>query len=384
MRYKLLGLFLILLISAPLYGQEVSPVMVDTLQPTPTTVKTGEFFVQLYRLRFLDLADEGLEITINENNLGFGTLGEFEVVDFCVDKGESDGLCAGLGGGNIRKDFLERTWYLQYTLRIVGPKKSTYKIPPITVYWTQKKIGQTADQAETKSFESQNEVYINYVTTLTEDPNLTYRDGIDFGSFSQRAFVYRSAFWFFLVFVPTLWLVWLVAYFRSPAVEPNLAIAGTSADEIFPADLTAYKPISRRKAFTALRKKIAKLNSLALNRGNFIGLEIRAELVESIMDLLSNLVPGSSVGTTPAQMERLVNKEMFGTSNGAALSVLAGRARQYQNELEVGVDAKFWSLNPGEDAMFLKKNLSQFRWYARFYNYLFFQYLNFLSRFRRR
>ncbi len=369
MRYKLLGFFLVLLIATPVHGQEPSLVIVEALEPTPTTVKTGELFVELYKIEYLDLSNEGVEITINEKNLGLKALGDFEVVDFCIDKGERSGPCVGLGGGSVRKNFLEHIWYLKYTLRIVNPEKKTYKIPSLTVSWTEKSIGQNTGQAKSGNIQS-GEVYVSYVTTVTEDPRLDVRDGFDFGSFSRTALAYRMAFWFCVTAVPVLWLVMLVVYLRSPVVELKLSSVGVLTNENLTDGFVAYKPVSKREASRALKDSINKLLTLANDRKNFDGSKIRPELVNSIMDFLRAWVSKSHVGMTPNDMHKLINETMIYAPNGPALLVFSKKAMRYQFDLESGVCGKrYWQIDPLEDAMILKKNLNRFRWHSRFLDY---------------
>lgn len=368
MKYKFLVLLFVLLIATPTYGQEPSLVVVETLEPTPTTIKTGELFVQLYRIRYLDLSEEGIDVTINEENLNLRTLGEFEVLSFCIDKGQLSGPCAGLGGGSIKKDFLERTWYLKYTLRIISPKKGTYKIPPMTVFWTEKNIGQAASEAEPKSMQVEKEVFVNYVTTVTENPQLDIRDNFDFGAFSTKSFVYKLAFWFCIAGIPTLWLLLLVVYLRSPASEPKISLTERVADGNLSEGFTPYQPLSKRESFKALRKVIKKFSVLTGDAKNFDGSKIRAELVGAIMDFLKTRTPKSNIGMTPFDMSKFINETMAHTSNGANLLIFSKRALRYQSDLEEGRDGKSWGINPIYDAMVLKKTLSRFRWYWRLIN----------------
>lgn len=373
MRYKLSGCLLILLIATPVcvYGQEPSLVVVEALQPTPTTVKTGEVFVQLYRLRYLDLASEGLELTIDEDNLNLKMLGDFEVVSFCIDKGELNGPCAGFGGGSVQKDFLERIWYLKYRLRIISPEKGTKKIPPLTIFWKEKGVGQTESEAKPKSIQTEKEIFVNYLTTATEDPHIDVRDSSDFGSFSQTAFIYKMLFWFCIAVVPVLWFVLLVIYLRSPVLESKASPAGLLATEDISNEIGSYKAISKRQAFLVLKLKIKKLSDLATGDvKNFDGSKIRPELTEALMDFLRAWLPQLTIGVTPAETDDFVKENISGTSNGPALWELAKKAARYQSDLEKGVDSKYWHMDPFLDVFFLRKTLNQFRWHRRLINYV--------------
>ena len=85
MRYKALLAVAILLIGVSLYSQTVSPVTIETLDTTPTVVRTGQVFVQGYRIRYLDLSKYGEKVIIYEDKIktGFLTLpDEIEIVEF--------------------------------------------------------------------------------------------------------------------------------------------------------------------------------------------------------------------------------------------------------------------------------------------------------------
>jgi hypothetical protein len=365
-KYKPIGLFLIILIATPVFGQDVSPLIVETLKPTPTSVKTGETFVQLYRIRFIDRSNEGIEITINEQNLNSKVLGDFEVLNFCIDKGEDNNDCAGLGGGTIQRNFLEHIWYLKYTLRIVNHKKGPNKIPPLTINWTEKFIGRNDDQAEVKSFDTQEEVYVNYVTTLTEDPRLDIRDGFDFGSFSGQAFRYEVAYRVLIIGMPILWLLWLVLYLRSPAPEVKSSPAMSLATNQLIAGSACYETVSKKQALRALKRNIKQLSAMA-DEDKFDGSVIWPVLTDSLMDFLRVSVPGSTVGMTPSDILSHIKNNKEHKSDASALLILAGKAVEYNWLLEKKVQSDR-RVNPAEDAVLLTNSLNQLSWYGRALN----------------
>ena len=215
MRYKLIGLAVVLLLASPASAQKVSPVIVETPRTTiPTVVKTGESFKQVYVVKFFDSSGDFEEIKIQEDQLSSTMLGSFEVLNLSIVKEAK------------RADYLENVWYLEYTLRIInekksndlaGEKKEPYKIPRITIPWTGKKIGERDSNLVANTDIKTQEVYINYVSTITEDPYLFIRDDVDFGSFSRKAFWFGASSWVLWIVPPGLWLLMLVRRLRSRA-----------------------------------------------------------------------------------------------------------------------------------------------------------------------
>ena len=86
MRYRIASLVItIMLLAVPIFGQEISPIIVETPRTTvPTTVITGEPFTQTYLVKFIDLTFQGEEIVVQEMGLNPGMLGNFEVLSFHI------------------------------------------------------------------------------------------------------------------------------------------------------------------------------------------------------------------------------------------------------------------------------------------------------------
>ena len=170
MRYKALLAVAILLIGVSLYSQTVSPVTIETLDTTPTVVRTGQVFVQGYRIRYLDLSKYGEKVIIYEDKIktGFLTLpDEIEIVEFNDGKNSEEKV-----GNETSKD-------ISFVLKIIGPEKGSYKIPKGKLEWSIQRAGQTEENAENqKPIETEKEVYINYTTTITSDPYLDIRDKV--------------------------------------------------------------------------------------------------------------------------------------------------------------------------------------------------------------
>ena len=59
MRFKFIGVALILLIGTPAFSE---PITVDTFPPDPSAVWSGDIFTVRYRIRYLDLADINKEL----------------------------------------------------------------------------------------------------------------------------------------------------------------------------------------------------------------------------------------------------------------------------------------------------------------------------------
>lgn len=186
MLYKILFCVAVLLIGTPfgVQAQEVSPLVVETLikSTTPTTVRTGESFTQVYKISYIYSERWGKEVLILEDEMKPkaypASLGDFDIIGWSlgepmVAKGEETD---------------EYTRHLYVTLRIISPKKDAYVIPKFEVLWALR-VGEKIETQEPRETE---EVYINYVTTVTKNPYLDIRDGTDFGDYSGQA----NLFWY--------------------------------------------------------------------------------------------------------------------------------------------------------------------------------------------
>ena len=120
MRRAAIGAAILLLVARSGVGQEPPPLTVETLKPVPTVVKSGEPFLQVYRVRFPDLIGEGRELIVLEDRMAPGnvTVNPFEAISVDVAK---------------RRVGDEHIWDFAYTLRLVNPTKGTYLVPSLSV-----------------------------------------------------------------------------------------------------------------------------------------------------------------------------------------------------------------------------------------------------------
>src|SRR3989344_5936093 len=177
MRYKLMAFAAVLLIGTPAFGQETSPIIIKTGQPTPSVVRTGELFKVTYQAQFYDEF-----LVVEEQMQPENIVAEpFEVVKLEVvllpDHGD-DSM-----GIIHTKDFI-------YTFRIIKPEKGDKKIPPFNFIWVLKKAGTTEANAkdgnELKEMPTE-EVGVRYVYSPIKPPSLNIRDEMDFPLFKYRA-----------------------------------------------------------------------------------------------------------------------------------------------------------------------------------------------------
>ncbi|MEK9194316.1 MAG: hypothetical protein AAB884_00725 [Patescibacteria group bacterium] len=191
MRYRFLVLIVALCVPFSLSGQtslpcfsseirEPQPLIVDTCRPTPTIIKTYEPFIQVYRVRHLDLKEQGLEIEVLEEEMKPENL---SVVPFEVSRLE-------IQKGKIGDLYVE---YYIYTFRIINPKKGDYKIPKIRFRWIVKEVGRKDTEVRVRETETI-EVPVRYNTTITKDPDLSIRDEIDLGSYRKILITLRALF----------------------------------------------------------------------------------------------------------------------------------------------------------------------------------------------
>lgn len=187
MRYKML-LVTFVLLTTPLWSQQISPLIVETLPPTPAVVKSGEFFQQTYRIHFLDLSARGQEIVVLEDQLSAFNVPIFPFEAINLDKAKNK-------VGNVH------IWDFTYTLRLLNKEKGVYIIPKIRIPWIWEGGEQNHPVVETE------EVPVHYISTITPGAFLNVRDRIDFGSFyrtAQRLWVVSGTL---LVVLVTFWAV---------------------------------------------------------------------------------------------------------------------------------------------------------------------------------
>ena len=353
MRYKAISLAIaVLLIATPIYAQPKSYIVVETPGTTdPTTIITGQPFTQTYVVRFIDLADSSEKIIVQEEFLkGLKVLGDFEVLDFYIDKQTK------------QREFLEHIWYLRYTLNIVNPEKRAYIIPSVKVPWKHKKAGQEENDPSILTnydFKTE-EVHVNYVTTIPEKgPNLEIRDEINFGNFKKQAWIWWIVAWFLRVVPLAFLLITLVALRRSSRKESKIKDADMAGEIQFSEKI---KNPSRPRAWFNLRTSIRYLGKCQTNSSGQISacLEAEAEVVTAIKDFLRTKIPQLSVGSTPLIMAKYIyeNINQYSTKKNALLQ-LAQKAVAYQADVEKGKDG--YSRTPLTETKELRRIVGQLK-----------------------
>src|SRR3989338_3559045 len=132
MRYKLVGLVLVLLLATPVYSQEeLPPIGIDLLLPVPTVVKTAEPFTVSYRVRYLDLTAWKKEIILFTEKL---TVEELQgwASPFKVLAVELKELV--YRDGEYWQD-------IKITLMIVDKERGAKKVPKFILGWAKKEAG---------------------------------------------------------------------------------------------------------------------------------------------------------------------------------------------------------------------------------------------------
>ncbi len=326
-----------------LLAQKVSPLIVETLQPTPTVVKTGEPFQEIYRVRFLDLGAQGKEISILLDEIKPGgaqapTFSPFEVVNLDV---------------KTRKVGDESVWDFIYTLRIVDPRKGDYRIPKIKFYWVIKGAGAVSKgskDASVREFETE-EVPITYVTTLTRDTRLDIRDTADFGNFRKYRYAFR-------IFSLLLFLL-VAAYFVKIAIR----FLWPKNDDL--ESISEYRgEILPQRTYHEFRRGLRELekSSLALNSAEGDP-EKRMRIEEKCHELTRMLLlieaPSLSWSSTPRELRSGVNNLKEGWRK-ELLSGLADRLVAYDVDIESGVRAL--PVIPMDDVRILRSFYQKLWW----------------------
>lgn len=359
MRYKATSLAVaILLLATPARSQNLSPIVVETPRTTvPTTVLTGQLIIQTYIVKYIDSSDLGEEVIVQEEGLNPGMLGNFEVLKLGVTKTV------------VQKEFLEHWWYLNYTLRIINDKKDPYVIPPLTIPWVLKKIGQNDSDPSLKvnTDLKTDEVHINYVTTIpVKESNLDIRDEIKFDSLGSIAKVLRVTSWFFGV-VPIL--VFTLVLVRKWKLSKDVPVKEMSTDDTEANNIaiSTLEVVSRRKALRNLRQSIKSFYHLERNIIQEEDLlEALANLSGSLNDFLRSELD-LHVGATPLAILSHIEEKIKSGYRKESLAKLANIAVFYQECIErrnthLGVSVSRLSINTQN----LDNTLRSMSWYRRF------------------
>lgn len=352
MRYKPISFALaVLLIGAPVLAQEISPIVVETLRTAnPTAVITGQPFTQTYVIRYIDLTDEGEEIVVQENELNPGVLGNFEVLNLEITK------------TTVQKQFFEHDWYLTYTLRVINPQKGPVVIPPLTVPWILKKVGQniTDPSLRVNTDFKTNPIHLSYVSTLPEkEPNLDIRDEINFGSYSNRAIRIRVLSWF-LGIGPLLFFALLLVRNRISIKNNKESDSKTDTSETEDTNLSMLTFISRKKALRDLGRYLNHFDKLAgsLNDEDLFKTEVK--ISESLNDFLRAEL-SLNVGATPSDMAAHVEQKLKNGRSKKLLLRLTKTAVVLYQDVEKGRLSDNFVINIQD----LRNVLKDMRWYSR-------------------
>ena len=335
---KAIGAVILLFLPRSSFGQELPPLVVETLKPVPTVVKTGEPFVQVYRVRFPDLIDEGKEVIVLEDRITPESVAvqPFEATVLEIVK---------------RRVSDEHIWDFAYTLRIVNPTKRTYLLPSFSFYWLLRDLGEAIEEAEVQLVNT-DEVFVSYVTTVTTDPVLDVRDAIELGSFRTRATLLKAIAW---TIAPLPLVVWLVMFIRLVRRQKVAGQVPIKPEEELESLAAAYLQLSVGQARRQLREHLKVLG--ALDHGHeqdgqaLLGLE--RSLVISFKDLLRAELPNLNPGDTPRDIKVYIERRVKEGSRRDALMTLASRMVWYQSGLEKGAPS------PVEDAGLEARRLQQ-------------------------
>jgi len=195
MRYKrLLAVGLVILIATWVSTQEMSPIIIETGDPIPSVVRTGELFTVTYRAKYTDavlIVEEHMQLS------SLALINSEEKIDQVIAglrqenpaPGSAEVVNLDIGKkyriGSDDKGYLNIQDFT-YTFRIIGPGKGNKKIPTFDFIWVDKNAGTTEDGAkekeELRKFPT-DEVGISYVTSVVKPPVPDIHDEIDFPAY---------------------------------------------------------------------------------------------------------------------------------------------------------------------------------------------------------
>ncbi|MDP3697896.1 MAG: hypothetical protein Q8R55_07915 [Candidatus Taylorbacteria bacterium] len=336
MRYKLLALAAALFIGTPAFAQEMSPIVIETGQPVPSVVRSGESFRVTYRAKFYDqvLIVEGQMQPENIVAEPFEAI-KLEVLSLPDHGDDSSGII------HIR-DFV-------YTFRIIKPEKGDKKIPPFNFFWVIKKAGTTEDNAkeqnELKEIPTE-EVGVRYVYSPVKPPPLNIRDEINFPLFkwngeTLRNYGYATAIISFLLSL-IIMVVW--AHFGKTKVEKvSEKNAGETSES--QAVVEVVPNIFPKRARKKLLRELKLLQGEIRTADEEDLMETEKELCILLREYVLAELSGSSVSAstsdTPNELyTRLLNleerqKREIGKKYSTILD-LSEKLRNYYKDIESG------------------------------------------------
>lgn len=351
MRYKLLGLVAVLLISTPpaIFSQQMSPIIVETGPPVPSVVKSGEPFRITYKVKYTD-AVVVLEDYMRLDSLALVAPESEEKPDAKnVSAAKAEVLNVEIGevvrDGSDEKGFINVQNFI-YTFIIIGDH-GEYKVPSFDFVWVEKEAGATvAEVKEARELQKfpTDEAGVVYVSTIVRPPTPFIREGIRFDSlavFAQRAPMLAYGV---IMFFSAIAFVVVVRFFRQPAVPES----ETAADDIGTEDPpAAYEGTPVLPARKARRKFLRELKMLErkVNTSSFSGKETVENLYSLVRTLiLSELAQGpvraydsDSPSRICKQLESFSDKQkkQLGRKYGVSIE-LAGRLKNYYENIESG------------------------------------------------
>ena len=216
----------------------MSPIIVKTGKPVPSTVRSGEPFTITYQVEYTDMVviieeqmrmDSLILVADDKSKLKTenSVTGDVEVLGLVVGKKFRDGS-EELGFVNIQ-DFT-------YTFMIINEQKGNYKIPSFNFVWVEKEAGTTlADTKEKKELQEfpTKEVGISYVTSVVRPPPVDVRDMTRFDTFGILASRLLKTAYIIIILAFLGVLISLIRFFRSPkALDMDKNKAGETGEEI--------------------------------------------------------------------------------------------------------------------------------------------------------
>jgi len=219
-------------------ASKMSPIIVKTGKPVPSTVRSGEPFTITYQVEYTDMVviieeqmrmDSLILVADDKSKLKTenSVTGDVEVLGLVIGKKFRDGS-EELGFVNIQ-DFT-------YTFMIINEQKGNYKIPSFNFVWVEKEAGTTlADTKEKKELQEfpTKEVGISYVTSVVRPPPVDVRDMTRFDTFGILASRLLKTAYIIIILAFLGVLISLIRFFRSPkALDMDKNKAGETGEEI--------------------------------------------------------------------------------------------------------------------------------------------------------
>ncbi len=284
-------------LSLTVRAQQISPLVVETIREStePTTVRTGEPFTQVYKIKWIRSASWGKEVLLLEDQIkpkGFpAPLGDLEIIGWLLD----DPIVTGNG------ETEEYSRRLQVAFRLIYPKKGEFIIPSMEIYWAIK----SGDTVESQEPMKTDEILVNYVSTVTDDPYLDVREDINFGSYSRRADLF---WWLSRAVFPLLALTALAAalQFMRSAKRRKTEKREDVPDKGEEIPMAAvYVPVSFSKAYKNFFRTLTRVSdNQPADR-----LIVKRELAGCLLAVLKsglNLRPGDTAGEIKKRVEEKV------------------------------------------------------------------------------